>query len=114
MTFDSASIQNRKSPHSNFAIQLLKVLEQHQVFNDPQIQNLLIQTTDDLLLESCNEIHITWSAEDVLETAQEIGYDLSEDHCVEILDSVQYNHDATLGVTWDTLKFAIRDFFSPD
>jgi hypothetical protein len=104
MTLDCTSIQNRQSPHFDFAIHLLRRLNQHQVFAHPQTQNLLIQITDDLLLETSNEIHLVWSADDVLEAAHELGYELSEDHCIAILDSVHENHDCNLGVSWLTLK----------
>lgn len=114
MTLDSTSIQNRQSPHFDFAIHLLRQLNQHQVFAHPQIQDLLIQITDDLLLESIKEIHLVWSADDVFEAAQEIGYDLTEDHAIEILDSIQHNYQATLGVSCLTLQSAIIQYFSPE
>ena len=47
------------------------------------------------------QIAIIWSIEDV----KSIRPDLSDDECMEVLWMVQNKHDASLGVTWDTLDF---------
>jgi hypothetical protein len=47
------------------------------------------------------QIAIIWSIEDV----KSIRPDLSDDECMEVLGMVQNKHDASLGVTWDTLDF---------
>lgn len=45
-------------------------------------------------------ISITWHIEDV----KEVASDLTDEECREVLQLVKDNHDATLGVTWDTLN----------
>lgn len=53
------------------------------------------------------EIALIWCIEDV----QVVRPDLSEDQAWEVLQVVQRRHDATLGVTWDTLEWVAQDLF---
>jgi len=65
-----------------------------------------------VLLAERRQIAVIWSVEDV----QEVRPDLSEDQGWDVLQVVQRRHDATLGVTWDTLEWVARDLFgdAPD
>ncbi len=47
-----------------------------------------------------DEINITWGIDDV----KQVDPDLTDDECREVLQNVLENHDATIGVTWDTLE----------
>lgn len=63
--------------------------------------------------ECLDEISIGWSVEDVLEVAP----DLTPEEASEVLRRVKHGHDATLGVTWETLEFhadMVRDERSSD
>jgi len=42
-----------------------------------------------------------WSIEDV----KEIAPDLSDDECRDVLERVESNHDAEIGIKWDVLRF---------
>jgi|TARA_R100001143_G_scaffold60821_1_gene60643 hypothetical protein len=47
-----------------------------------------------------NSIAIIWSIEDV----KEIRPDLDDEACMDVLGYVQNKHDATIGVSWETLE----------
>lgn len=59
------------------------------------------------LLAHRGQIALIWSMEDV----QEIRPELSDEQACEVLDRVERKHDATLGVTWDTLEWTAEDLF---
>ncbi len=72
----------------------------HRVFTiDPAdpLADLRIQEA----LTACRLIAVTWCIEDV----QEIRPDLTEDQCWEVLQQAKQEHDATIGIDWDVLKF---------
>ncbi len=54
-------------------------------------------------------ISIGWSVEDV----QEMRPDLSAQQCREVLREVARRHDATIGITWDTIAF-VADILYPE
>lgn len=45
-------------------------------------------------------IQITWSIEDVLSVRE----DLTEDQAEEVLEAVEHNHNASIGVNWDVIE----------
>jgi len=51
-----------------------------------------------------------WSREDVIGRAKEKGITLTDKETDEILDDIDRHHDATLGITWDTIDCAIDDW----
>lgn len=55
------------------------------------------------------EIHIIWQTEDVLDTAKQMEVELTEEEANEILFTVEHNHDANFGISWDTIEWAIQD-----
>lgn len=55
------------------------------------------------------EIHITWCTEDVLHTAKEMGVELTTEEADDVLGSVEHNHDACFGISWDTIEYHISD-----
>jgi hypothetical protein len=61
----------------------------------------------DQLLAGRGEIALGWSVEDV----QQVRPDLSDEQAWQVLQRVERKHDATLGVTWDTLEWAAEDLF---
>ena len=56
------------------------------------------------------EINITWCTEDVLHTAEEMDISLTEKEADEILLMVEKNHDACIGICWDTLRYYITEY----
>jgi len=61
----------------------------------------------DALLADRKQIALIWSIEDV----QEVRPDLTDEQAWEVLQQVKNDHDATLGVTWDTLEWVAKDLF---
>ena len=53
-------------------------------------------------------IFIEWCVEDV----QEVRPDLNDEQAYEVLKFVKDKHDATLGITWDTLDYAADYLYS--
>lgn len=57
-----------------------------------------------------NRIAITWSTEDVISCAEENNNaEITEEEARDILESVCHSHDASIGINWDTIKFAVDD-----
>lgn len=56
-----------------------------------------------------NSIFIEWCVDDV----QDVRPDLDDDQALEVLEFVKDNHDATIGVTWETLQYA-ADLLYPE
>lgn len=50
---------------------------------------------------SKDTIEISWHIDDV----KSIAEDLTDEECRQVLEAVKNNHDATIGVNWDTLKY---------
>lgn len=62
-----------------------------------------------ITIQAQRQIAIVWSVEDV----QSVRPDLTDEQAFEVLEQVKHKHDATLGVTWDTLDFW-ADFLFPN
>ena len=52
---------------------------------------------------------IVWSVEDVLERAKELKVKISNSEAEEIIDEMEHNHDASVGINWDTIDVLICD-----
>jgi len=50
------------------------------------------------------QIAIVWSIEDIQSLA-----DVTDTEAMDILENIKNHHDATIGVTWDTLEYTITD-----
>jgi len=50
-------------------------------------------------------ISIKWHTDDVIRRADETGAVVTKEQAMEILEDIEANHDAPLGVTWDTIDF---------
>lgn len=79
--------------------------------NDPA--NVAIECTDcnevlfDYDRDDDSEIAIIWRIEDVLS----IRPDLSDEQCMDILKQIKAKHDATEGVTWDTISYWANELY---
>ena len=58
-------------------------------------------------MSKAQEIQISWAVEDVFS----IRSDLTEDQAIEVLTNVKDNHDADIGVCWETLHFWANSMF---
>ena len=56
-----------------------------------------------------DEIAIIWSVDDVL---QECDW-LNKDQAMEVLHDLEHNHDATIGINWDVIRYK-ADAMYPD
>ena len=61
------------------------------------------------VLAARRQIAFIWSIADV----QAVRSDLTDDQAWQVLQRVEHKHDATIGVTWDTLEMVARDLFGP-
>jgi hypothetical protein len=50
-----------------------------------------------------------WCEDDVLELAREKGIKCSRKRAREIIDEVDRKQDATMGITWDTIRFYLDE-----
>lgn len=57
-----------------------------------------------------DKIAPVWQAEDVLETALNVGKPITQEDAVEVLKDIFEGHDAELGVTWITLEVALQEY----
>jgi Ca2+-binding EF-hand superfamily protein len=55
------------------------------------------------VIDTEDMIHITWCVDDVIERARMLKVRVSKKKAREILKELERNHDATLGITWDTI-----------
>lgn len=53
------------------------------------------------------QIEIIWCDADVLERADELEITLSKEEVSNVLFILKKKHDATLGLSWDTIDYAI-------
>ena len=74
--------------------------------NDPA-SVLSCETNLKPLLTPAGEIAIVWSVEDVLE----IRPDLSREQAAEVLEQVSQDHDAGIGINWQTLEYVADELF---
>jgi hypothetical protein len=56
------------------------------------------------------EIKITWSIEDV----QSVREDLTDEQCSEVLELLQDNHDASIGINWEVIEATCQELFPED
>jgi hypothetical protein len=52
-------------------------------------------------------ILIKWTIDDVME----IRPDLNDDQCIDILEYAEKNHDANLGINWESLREIANKLF---
>lgn len=61
----------------------------------------------DHVLQKEDAIFIEWCIDDV----KDIREDLDDEQAMEVLEYVKDNHDATIGVSWETLQSAADHLF---
>lgn len=54
-------------------------------------------------------ITITWSVDDVLNRAKDIGVRCSRKRALEILHLAKENHDASFGINWETFDYYLEN-----
>ena len=61
-------------------------------------------------LEELDECIIVWSVEDVLEVGKEKNVEIPRRACKHILWLMKKNHDAEIGITWETIEQYVNDY----
>lgn len=52
-----------------------------------------------------------WHIDDIVDQAEQMGYKCSEEEGFKIARKIMNSGDCNLGITWDTLEFAIENHF---
>lgn len=61
--------------------------------------------------DKTGKISIVWCIEDV----QSVRAHLDDDQAMDVLEMVLNNHDASIGVSWDTLEYYADEYYpKPD
>jgi hypothetical protein len=55
-----------------------------------------------------DKVALVWSVTDVKETAAKLGVRLTKAECRDVLLCLFHDHDASVGVSWDTIESAVR------
>jgi len=50
---------------------------------------------------------IVWNVDDIIGVAEQKGLDITKEQACEVLETLLDNHDADLGVNWDTISYAL-------
>lgn len=56
------------------------------------------------------KIAIVWSAQDIMNRAEDNDIDITEEQAKDILNSILEKHDCEQGITWDTIDLAIQEY----
>ena len=68
------------------------------------------ETIRDILEEEFNDtIFPTWDITDVKKKAEELKIEMTEDEMLDILNYLDEEFDASLGINWSTVEWAILD-----
>lgn len=54
-----------------------------------------------------NHDFVSWSVQDVLDRAEELGVELTKTEARDILSTIIYRHDANIGINWDVIDVHI-------
>lgn len=83
----------------------------HELYERDGVITRLKQDIVDLQdkLKDAEQFYCGWCADDVMHRASEMEVKITQSEAEEIIDSVENNFDASLGVSWDTIEWAIED-----
>jgi hypothetical protein len=102
---------NSTSPYREPITEVLQLLEDAKIIT-PENKQQAIDLALNFLDDNSDIIAIIWCADDVLEIATQKGLNLSQEDCLEVLQSLKSNHDSELGISWNSLHFALDYFVS--
>lgn len=95
-------------------IQRIKTLG--QILTDPNVTLEEVKEFIKLLPSNIRDYRINeeravvWAVEDVQMEAEEMGITISVEDAEEVLDAITFDHDATIGVNWDVIRFHLDRF----
>lgn len=61
------------------------------------------------LRDKRHKAFIIWGTEDIQQKAQELGFELTEDQCIEVIQDLKNNQDCNHGITWEHLETGISN-----
>lgn len=96
---------NSSSPYREAITEILQLLEDSEIIT-PDNQQQAIAIAQDYLEDNSDFISIFWCADDVLSVADDRHLKLTKEQCLDVLDYLESNHDANIGISWDSIGFA--------
>jgi len=66
------------------------------------------------MLQEISDGAVLWSVEDFLSRAEERGVVMSDEQARCALRDMVYHHDASVGISWDTLDWYIDEHTKPE
>jgi hypothetical protein len=56
-----------------------------------------------------DKIAIVWQIDDVQCIAKDMDIHIADDQAIEVLQTLQKNHDAEYGICWETIRYHVQD-----
>lgn len=97
---------NSSSPYHHPVLKLLELLEAANIITSENQQEATF-IAQNLLNANSDIISIDWHIDDIREQANIRNLQLSDEQCLEILSILEDTHDATIGISWDTIDCAL-------
>lgn len=86
----------------NNLTRLIETLEKKKIIKVIDKERLEVFAEDIALSE--------WSVEDIYMAGEQENTDITHDQARTILQRLEHNHDATIGINWDVIKAEIDNF----
>lgn len=51
-----------------------------------------------------------WSKEDVIEQAEKMGYECTDEIAQQVIESIDHHFDASVGINWDVIEAELGSF----
>ena len=99
-------MSNSSSPYTETITDLLQLLTDAGIIS-PDNQERAKAIAHDYLERHSDFISINWDIDDVKGVASDRNLQLTDDHCLDVLDYIESNHDANIGVSWNSIHFAL-------
>ena len=99
-------MSNSSSPYTETITDLLQLLTDAGIIS-PDNQERAKAIAHDYLGRHSSFISITWDIDDVKGVARDRNLQLTDEHCLNVLDYIESNHDANIGISWDSIHFAL-------
>jgi len=55
-------------------------------------------------------ISISWSTADVKHQAQQRGITITQEQACDVLNALEHNHDACIGISWDVIDVHLDQY----
>lgn len=92
---------------------LYNSLEPYYISVEPSFsENFTVEKCKEFLRLKGMFVQNIWTSGDVIEHAEQLGYEVSEEQAIEIFDLMGRRFDATIGVNWESLETIIGEYFS--